>query len=247
MQGHLKITKVYDDHEEVVIDEPNILTEGFKVDVVSVLMGEATEVPTIVPGYFQIGTGTVGYEDYATHTTPGWRHASSVFFQLSAPLTTVDQYGKNTPLVLQNLYRSFVASAVGTGDSGYEEILLSGLVPVPPWRTPFESSALTTSSSEDREWFVTLEPKNLTKFFLDGLSIRLVIDKQTANGIAMKEFGLFTKSALSYKDDRPLLCAYKKLTAAITKGPTFKVNIDWSIGFLIGGSNIYDTVTPGSK
>lgn len=246
MKGHIKITKVYDDHEEVVIDEPNILTEGFRVDVVSVLMGEATEVPTIVPGYFQIGTDVVGYEHYATHTTPGLREASSVFFQLSAPLTTVDQYGKNTPLVLQNLYRSFVASAIGTGESGYEEVVLSGLVPVSPWRIPFEASALTTSSTADREWFVTLEPRNLTKFFLDSLNIRLEIDKQTANGIAMKEFGLFTKSALSYKDDRPLLCAYKKLTSAITKGPTFKVHIDWSIGFL-GNTNIYDTVTPGSK
>ena len=42
MKGHLKITKVYDDHEEVVIDESNILTEGFKIDVVSVLTGRAT-------------------------------------------------------------------------------------------------------------------------------------------------------------------------------------------------------------
>ena len=246
MKGHIKITKVYDDHQEVVIDESNILTEGFKVDVVSVLMGEATQLPSICPGYFQIGTDVVGYEFYATSPIQGYRHASSVFFQLSSPLTTVNEYGVETPLKLRNLHRSFIASALGTGDGAYGEIVLSGLVPGSPWRDPFEASALTTSATEDREWFIALEPQHLTKFFLDSLNIRLEIDKKTANGIALKEFGLFTKSALSYKEDRPLLCAYKKLSSAITKRPSFKLFIDWNIGF-IGNSNIYDNITPGFR
>jgi len=238
MKGHIKVTKVYDDHEEVVIDESNILTQGFKVDVVSVLIGEDTEVPKIVPGYFQIGTGSVGYEVCANSPVPIQRSASDVFFKLDGPITDVARYGTNSPLLLQNLHRSFVASSIDQG-STYEEVFLSS------FSTPsFQSSSLETSTTDNREWFISLEPKNLTKFFLDSINIRLVIDKQTANGVAMKEFGLFTKSVLSYKDDRPLLCAYKHLTTAITKSPTFKVHIDWNIGFL-GNTNIYDNVTPG--
>ena len=239
MNGHIKITKVYDDHQEVVIDESNILTEGFKVDVISVLMGEATQLPSVVPGYFQIGTDVVGYETCANSIQAPERAASSVFFQLSSPLTNVNQYGVETPLRLRNLYRTFLASSTPKGE---EELVLSSL----NTEFNFQASNISTSSTEDREWFIYLEPQHLTKFFLDSVNIRLEIDKRTANGIALKEFGLFTKSALSYKEDRPLLCAYKKLSNAITKDPNFKLFIDWSIGF-IGNSNIYDNITPGRK
>lgn len=244
MKGHLKITKVYDDHEEVVIDESNILTEGFKIDVVSVLTGRATEVPSIVPGYFQVGDNSVGYEHYATSPIGGFRHASSVFFKLSAPFEW-DEYGRETYFQLENLNRAFLASAAATTGNS-EEIVLSGLVPVFPWRDPFVPSAITVSSTTEKEWFITLDQRNLTKFFLDSVSIRLEIGKESANGKNLKEFGLFSKSAFSYKRDTPLLCAYKNLDTAISKTDAFKVLIDWDIGFL-GNTNIYDTITPGRK
>ena len=227
MKGHLKITKVYDDHEEVVVDDNNMLVQGFKVDIVAIMTGEALSVPSITPGYFQLGiNGMVGYGTAAT---------SDIFYQLSAPLSTVGQYGDETSLELEYLNRSFLASTADGGTT-YSEMFFSG--------APASSTAI--SATLDKHWFVPIPERDITKNYLESIEVRLELDKNTANGIAIKEFGLFSRNSGFYKNNKPFLVAYKKLNESFTKQGNFKLLIDWSIGFL-GATNIYDYITPGYK
>ena len=119
MKGHLKVTKIYDDHQEVVVDDNNTLTQGLLVDIISVMTGEALEIPSITPGYFQLGASGMNASDQGS--------ASGIFYHLSSPLSTTTQYGDNTSLELEYLNRSFLAS---TNDSGttYQEMLFASAV-----------------------------------------------------------------------------------------------------------------------
>ena len=224
MRGHVKVTKIYDDHEEVVVNDHNILTEGFKIDIVSILTGEAVKLPDLVPGYIQIGTDTVDYNLQSDDV-------SGLFYQVCAPLTNAN-YGDETELYLEELYRSFMAS---TNDSGatYSEMLFAS--------SP--ASSTVVSATPDREWFGVVQSNYRTKFFLDNIEVRLELDKKTANGVAITEFGLFNKNPHNYKEDRPFLMAYKKIGTAITKRPEFKLLVEWSIGFP-GNTNSFDFVFP---
>jgi len=224
MRGHVKVTKIYDDHEEIVVDDRNILTDGFKVDIVSVLTGEAVKLPDLRPEYIQVGTDTVDYDVQPDDV-------SGLFYQVCAPITDTN-YGDETELYLKELYRSFVAS---TDDSGatYSEMLFASA----------PASSTSVSSTPDKEWFGVVQNNYRTKFFLDNIEVRLELDKKTANGVAITEFGLFNKNPHNYREDRPFLMAYKKIGTAITKRPEFKLLVEWSIGFP-GNTNAFDFVFP---
>ena len=229
MRGHLKVTEIYDDHQNVVVDDSNMLTEGFTFDIISVLTGEATNVPSIKPAYFQVG---------ASAMTIPTGEASGIFYHLSAPLSTIPQYGEGTSLELNKLNRSFLASTAGDvldKSAGWEEILFSSVV----------VSATTPSAEATTQLFVPIPKENITKNYLGSMEVRLELDKDTANGILIREFGLFAKNPNSYRKDKPLLIAYKKLeeTKPIAKSSQFKLFIEWNIGVLT--INSYDTVTPG--
>ena len=226
MKGHLKVTKIYDDHQEVIVDDRNMLAQGFKVDIVSIMTGEALGIPSITPGYFQLGASGM--------TIPGG-DASDIFYHLSTPLSTVGQYGDETSVELHYLNRSFLASTADGGTT-YAEMLFSSA----------PTSSTTLSSTEGKHWFVPIPERDITKNYLDSIEIRLELDKNTANGIAIREFGLFSKNPGFYKNNKPFLVAYKQLDEPFTKQGTFKLLIDWSIGFL-GNTNIYDNITPGYK
>lgn len=233
MQGHLKVTEIYDDHQEVVVDECNMLTDGISVDIVDILVGDTAVLGGIKPNYLQVGVSTVDYDD----STDG----SSTFFHLSTPLSTADSYGNESYLELRNLYRSFVASSqdAAAANPVYQEMLFAS--------APL--SATTPSSTPQKEWFAVVKPQHKSKIFLDCFAVRLKLDKNSANGYVLNEFGLFSKNPFGYKEDRPLLIAYKRLgvdgvTEPITKRAEFELLVEWSVGF-IGNSTTYDNVSPG--
>ena len=238
MGGHLKVTKIYDDHKEVILDDSNMLTQGFNVNIVSVLVGEIMEVPSLVPGYFQLGAS--GMNPVVNGGT-----ASGVFYHLSAPLSTTTQYGDETPLELEKLNRSFLASTADSsasiidGTAVYSEML---------WLSAPEASTTPSATlhSQGGEWFVPIREEHIAKNYLDSVEIRLELDKSMANDILIREFGLFSKNAVAYKNNKPFLIAYKQLNAPITKKSEFSLLIEWSLGFL-GNTNIYDNITPGFK
>jgi hypothetical protein len=241
MHGHVKVTKIYDDHKEVVVDENNMIVQGMKVDVVSILTGEALSIPSIIPGYFQVGV--------QANVLP-LTDASDIFYQLSAPLSAPSQYGEETSLELERLERSFVASTADPGPilttAVYQELFLTSAAYVSATLTSATVPGGGGAQGGTGDWFVPIPQTNITKNYLDSVEIRIELDNQTANGIALKEFGLFSKNPASYKNNKPLLVAYKSLDQPITKRHEFSLLIEWSIGFL-GNTNIYDSVTPGFK
>jgi hypothetical protein len=239
MHGHVKVTKIYDDRKEVVVDENNMISQGLKVDVVSILTGEALSVPSIIPGYFQVGVSTLA--PALSGTASGME---DIFYQLSAPLSTTTQYGDETSLELEKLDRSFLASTADADPTlttaVYSELFLVSASP---------SATLTSATprgSVASNLFAPITQANIGKNYLDSIEVRLELDNQTANGIALREFGLFSTNPASYKKNKPFLMAYKSLDEAITKRNEFKLLIEWSIGFL-GNTNIYDSITPGWK
>ena len=108
------------------------------------------------------------------------------------------------------------------------------------------STALSATSGADRQFFVPIRERNVTKNYLDSIEVRLELDRNTANDILIREFGLFSSNSGFYKNNKPLLVAYKQLTRPITKTAEFNLLIEWSIGFL-GNTNIYDNITPGFR
>jgi hypothetical protein len=227
MRGHIKVTKIYDDHHEVVVDDNNMLVNGFVVDIISVLTGEAMSVPSITPGYFQIGIDGVGINKTLA--------TSDVFYHLSSPLSAVSQYGDGTSLELQKLNRSFMASTEDGGTTYTEMLYTSAIL-----------SSTVLSSAPEKSLFAPIPERDITKDYLDSIEVRLELNKSTANGVVIKEFGLFSSNPGSYKKDKPFLVAYKSLSDALTKRGEFSLLVEWSIGFL-GATNIYDNITPGFK
>lgn len=232
MHGHIKVTKIYDDHKEVVVDDHNLLAAGMAVEIVDVLTGDIGLPTPIKPAYIQVGTSRMDYNFVGV----GGQEGSSLFYHVSAPLTTAEAYGDETTLELEHLYRSFIASSADAAAANpvYEEMLFSA--------APL--SATTVSSTLTKEWFGRVYPNHKTKIFIDTFDVRLKLDKHTANDQVLTEFGLFSLNPFGYKDNTPLLLAYKKLAGSITKKPDFDLLIEWSIGF-VGNPPIYDNVTAG--
>ena len=125
------------------------------------------------------------------------------------------------------------------GTATYSEML---------WLSAAEASTTISATlhTSGGEWFVPIQETHIAKNYIDSIEISLKLDKNTANDILIREFGLFSKNAAAYKNNKPFLIAYKQLNAPITKKSEFSLLIEWSIGFL-GSTNIYDIITPGFK
>jgi hypothetical protein len=184
-----------------------------------------------------VGSVLVNESALTSGKLAGGREARSndIFYNLSAPLTTTTQYGDNTSIELEYLNRSFLASTADGGGS-YEEMLYASA----------PASSTQISATLDKHWFVPIPERDITKDYLDSIEVRLELDKNTANGIAIREVGLFSRNTGFYKNNKPFLVAYRQLKNSITKRSEFKLLIEWSIGFL-GNTNIYDNITPGWK
>ena len=242
MKGHVKITKIYDDHEEVVVDDSNILTTGTSIEIVDVMTGAAGLLEPLKPAYFQVGGKAI--DDYEGTTTYYGTEGSSLFYSLSNPITDSavggKLYGEETNVENEFLYRSFLASSVlaTCATATYQEMFF---VSAP-------LSAIQVSSTEDQELFGRIESVHRSKVFIDTFDVRIKLDRHTLVGYGIQEIGLFSENPFGYSEDRPLLLAYKKLpyNKKITNKGQFDLLIEWSIGFL-GNSKIYDFVTPGTQ
>jgi hypothetical protein len=229
MRGHVKVTKIYDTHREVVVDDNNLLVDGFGAEIVDVLTGNSDKLPyKMRPYYLQVGDSSIGYTSISNDT-------STVFYKLSSPFTLSD-YGDSTNLEIDNLYRSILASSTDPEAASpvYEEMLFTS-APV---------SAIEVSSTKTKEWFGVINPDYKTKLFMETFEVRMKFSRETLAGKQIKEFGLFSKNPYGYKDDRPFLLAYKSISAGFTKTSDFELLLEWSIGFL-NNSKVYDRLHKG--
>ena len=226
ISGHITICKVYKDGtQEVVLDKANLVTAGLGSAFLDIQMGGgSTNSSDYAPHYFQIGTDAI---DWDTTT----RQASSTFYQLSSPLDW-STYGEDTDLVIEKQYRGFNASTEDTtAPYSYTELL----------NTSASLSSIVFSGLD--QFFAKIKSGSVTKFFMDSFESEIVLDENTANGVSITEVGLFAKNPKGFKQDSPLLMAYKKFTA-ISKTSDISLVIHWNIGFL-GISNSVDNYYKG--
>ena len=131
------------------------------------------------------------------------------FLTLASPLTKED-YGKHSNLDIEKL-RAVVA---------VDEYV----------------SSLELSNRFDA--LATLPTSQITKREQDSVYHRIVIDRKTANGQDLQEFGMFIKNpdgASSVDNianfDKPILAAYKELVSPIKKESNFEIIIEWIFSF----------------
>ena len=217
LRGHITICKVYSDGtEDTIIDRANLVTAGLGSSFIDIQRGQGSEnVDGFSPYYFQVGTSSMDYD-----TTVA---TSSYFYQLSTPFSW-DDYGDDTDFIVESKYRGFNAST-DDGGSTYTELL-------------FSSAALSSIAfSGTDEYFSTVKEGRLSKFFMDSFESEIVLDEKTGNGKEISEIGLFAKNPKGFKEDSPLLMAYRSFTP-VTKTSEFSLVVHWSVGFLGISTNV---------
>lgn len=224
IRGHVTVCKVYKDGtKEVVLDRANMITAGLGSSFLDIQLGGGSTFPVDYgPTYFQLGTGAVPIA--ATDT-------SSFFYKLKTPFGFAD-YGEDTDLNVNQLYRGFNASSSPQVDDGKTYTELYG--------TSAPLSSVVFSGTD--EYFGDIIPGSVTKFYMDSFESQIVLDEQTANGQAITEIGLFARNPKGFYQDSPLLLAYRSF-AALNKTEEFSLVINWTIGFLGLSSNIDDHYT----
>ena len=217
LRGHITICKVYSDGtEDTIVDRANLVTAGLGSSFIDIQRGQGSEnVDGFSPYYFQVGTSSMGYD-----TTVA---TSSYFYQLSTPFSW-DDYGDDTDFIVESKYRGFNATT-DDGGSTYTELL-------------FTSAALSSIAfSGTDEYFSTVKEGRLSKFFMDSFESEIVLDEKTGNGKEISEIGLFAKNPKGFKEDSPLLMAYRSFTP-VTKTSEFSLVVHWSVGFLGISTNV---------
>ena len=218
IKGHLTICKVYNDGtQEVVLDNANMITKGLGSSFIDIQEGKGgSYAENFVPQYFQLGTSCVDTNTFDAAT-------SAYFYHLSTPLTW-SEYGEDTELLLYERYRGFYASSEDSGVT-YTEM----------YGTSAPLSSIVFSGSD--QYFVKVTPDKRTKYLLDSMEAEIVLDENTANGQNITEVGLYAKNPRGYKEDSPLLMAYRSFVS-VPKSSDFSLVMHWTIGFLGLSTNV---------
>jgi len=226
ISGHVTICKIYNDGtKETVLDKANLVTAGLGSSFLDLQQNAGSRfIDDYAPRYFQVGTSDIGYTTAALQ-------ASATFYQLSAPLDW-SEYGDDTDLTIVSRYRGFNAS---TEDS---------VAPYSYTELKFTSAPLSSIIfSGSDQYFGVITPGKITKVFMDSFESEIVLDENSCNGISIAELGLFAKNPKGFKEDSPLLMAYKNFTA-VPKTSDFSLVVHWTIGFL-GLSTTVDNYSTG--
>tara|TARA_R110002074_G_scaffold12449_9_gene45646 strand:+ start:1158 stop:1931 length:774 start_codon:yes stop_codon:yes gene_type:complete len=226
LKGHVTICKIYrDGTQETVVDNHNLITTGLGSSFLDIQTQQGSTFPSdYAPHYFQLGTSAVNY-------TPAAIESSSTFYQLSAPLEW-SSYGLDTELEIVKKYRGFYASALD-GDADI-------IAPTELYLTSGTLSAIQFSGAD--QYFSKVVEGRVTKFFMDSFESEIILDENSANGLSITEVGLFAKNPKGFKEDSPVLMAYRSF-APLAKTSEFSLVIHWSIGFLGLSTNVDDHYT----
>lgn len=214
MKGLVSITKVYTDgtREKVLESEQNVLTGGFGVGFTSLLTDTPTkEIDQYKFKYFQVGTDSY-YSDVVipevsmnnsefAYALPYSVHNN--FYELSSAITEIDDYGRDGDIEVVERDIITVTNPFQTQDKlNYQtsRVLLAKLTDDP------------VTILGDRSFFV-----------------KITIDRESLNGVSIKELGLFSENPENKFNPVAALAAYKALPEAIVKTKDFSLDIEWVI------------------
>jgi len=215
MKGLVTISKVFKDgrRECVLNQERNVLTDGFAIGLTSIFTSTPTkELDQYHFKYFQIGTDSY-YSDVIipevnidnsefAYALPYTTHNN--FYELSSAITDVEDYGLD-----------------GDVEVVEREILT---VTNPPF-TLSENLNYTTK----KVLLAKLPNHPTTKITERSVHVKITIDRESLNGVSIKEMGLFCENPENKFRPVAALAAYKSIPEAIVKTPDFALDIEWVI------------------
>lgn len=208
MNGLVTITKVYDDREEVVVENsPNTITLGMGMSIAKVLTDDPGDILEDYQfAYFQIGTSAhdaLGGFSSGDFSNSVERTRSSSIYSLKEPLSSVDLYGDETEInvVERKIYKN-----------------------------KYQFVDVNKVTLETEKQVVARMPESAVTFYNDGiLRVKFRIDKEGAVGQTIREVGLFCKNIFKDLDeDKPILAAYKPINPGILKTNDFYLDVEWS-------------------
>lgn len=203
ISGHVEIYEESDSGITKIFSDHNIVTVGMGYGIASFFSNQ--EINRKVEDY------QIGYFQIGTSAVGYSNLAASVtpyFFELHTTLNSTN-LGSNLDITVNDL-RALKPS------------------------NGFDVSSYETTLGLSTQYLTFLGLENSQKILNSDETIthRLVLEKNLAPNIAIKELGLFIKNPdAAYKIDRPILAAYKKLNKTITKRANFKLIIDWTFDF----------------
>ena len=216
MRGLVTVTKVFKDgrRERVLEDSCNVLTGGFGIGITSMLSTSPTElIDRFHFKYFQVGVS--GYhQDLPEIRTP--ENIDHSEWAYSLPLATHNKIYELS---------SALTSASSYGTDGDIELVTKEVLTVTNPFSPQESLNYTTSSL-----LLAKLPNNPTTNLTDrSVNTKITIDRESLNGISIKEFGLFSENPEGLFIPRPVMSAYKSLPEPIVKTSDFSLDVEWII------------------
>jgi len=196
VRGHLQIAKVYKDKpEEIVFDDPNVITSGLSVGLAHFFTGSGSN--SIIDYHFDRFQVGVSGDDAA----------GSGIYQLSGPLSSVEEYG------LQAVNFSVVSGyQINNGIVSTNKDNAFGLI-------PFRNVTRINETSVRYTIILDEDTANYGNYAY-----------RQSGDMSLSEIGLFMKNPRGLADDASILVAYRKFTQ-ILKTSDFSLVFRWTINF----------------
>ena len=196
ISGHLQIVKVgRSGEEEILLDDSNIIVSGMGV-ALSYLFDHASQGDASIYNY-QIGKFQIGVSG------PPAGGVTSGIYELSGPLSSTDEYGLGSNLVLNNL--DLIKDSTG------------GITETQPFaEIPY--SKITRIGDSSVRYTLVLDEDACNSLTRDG------------SDAAINEVGLFVNNHTTGSPHRPKLVAYRTFSN-IFKTSDFSLIFRWTINF----------------
>jgi len=194
ISGHLQIVKVYKSgEEEVLLDDSNIIVSGmgFSLSYLFAETGGGNLVTKFQIGRFQVGV-----------SGPPAGGVTSGINQLSGSLTSIDEYGLGSNLVLESLTLRLDSTTTVAGQAFA--------------RIP--ASKITRIGDSSVRYTLVLDEEAC-----NGLT-------RGGNDAPINEVGLFVNNPIGTPADQPVLVAYRTFSD-IYKTSDFSLIFRWTINF----------------
>ena len=195
ISGHLQIVKVLKSgEEEILLDDSNIIVSGMGAGLSYLFAGALNTAPVT---NFQIGKFQVGVSG------PPAGGVTSSIQELSGSLTSIDEYGLGSNLVVESNVLWAVPGSTSLGSQIFARI---------------PSSKITRIGDSSVRYTLVLDEEAC-----NGLT-------RGGSDAAINEVGLFMNNPLNSSPEKPVLVAYRTFSN-IYKTSDFSLIFRWTINF----------------
>lgn len=205
MAGHLEIYKreTGSRKEELVWEDKNVIVSGMGVGLAHLFTGSGSN--SVID--FQIDRFQVGVSGDATQQV-------SSTYELSGPISSINEYGRNTQLFVVDTDQIKNGTSVTGGDFSTNNVAPFGLIP---------ASKVTRVTDNSVRYTIVLDEQTCVQ--PDGT--QMVRD---GDAISLNEIGLFMKNPTGAATDASILVAYRHFSS-IPKTDDYALIFRWTLEF----------------